>query len=52
MKKNAQLFLSFKFRSKMLVNFCTTQFQPIFECSQMQLEGYQAENLAKDFSQK
>jgi hypothetical protein len=36
----------------MLVNFCTSQFQPIFECSQMQLEGYHAENLAKDFLQK
>ncbi|CAF1341314.1 unnamed protein product [Adineta steineri] len=35
----------------MLVNFCTAQFQPILECSQMQLEGYHAQNLAKDFSQ-
>jgi hypothetical protein len=36
----------------MLVNFCTSQFQPILECSQMQLDGYHAQNLAKDFSQK
>ncbi|CAF3433191.1 unnamed protein product [Rotaria socialis] len=35
----------------MLINFCTVQFCPIFECSQMQLDGYHAENLAKDFSQ-
>ncbi|CAF0866503.1 unnamed protein product [Rotaria sordida] len=35
----------------MLINFCTSQFQPIFECPQMQLDGYHAENLAKDFSQ-
>ncbi|CAF0997611.1 unnamed protein product [Adineta ricciae] len=35
----------------MLVNFCTAKFQPVFECSQMQLDGYHAENLAKDFSQ-
>ncbi|CAF1420370.1 unnamed protein product [Rotaria sp. Silwood1] len=35
----------------MLINFCTSQFEPIFECPQMQLDGYHAENLAKDFSQ-
>ncbi|UJR15336.1 hypothetical protein I4U23_002285 [Adineta vaga] len=35
----------------MLVNFCTAQFQPLLECFQMQLDGYHAQNLAKNFSQ-
>lgn len=36
----------------MLVNFCTEIFQPKFHCSQMQLEGFHADNLAKDFARK
>ena len=36
----------------MLINFCASQFQPILQCSQMQLDGYHVENLMKDFLEK